>query len=65
MKPTKRIIKAELEMTIAINDELQRQLRENEKLLALLESANQANVRERDDAYLYIGRLTVTGDNAY
>ena len=65
MKPTKRIIKAELEMTIAINDELQRQLRENEKLLALLESANQANVRERDDAYLHIGRLAVTGDNAY
>jgi len=65
MKPTKRIIKAELEMTIAINDELQRQLRESEKLLALLESANQANVRERDDAYLHIGRLAVTGDNAY
>jgi len=65
MKPTKRIIKAELEMTIAINDELQRQLRESEKLLALLESANQSNLRERDDAYLHIGRLAVTGDNAY
>ena len=61
MKPTKRIIKAELELTIAINDELKRQLRENEKLLTLLESANQSNVRERDDAYLYIGRLAVTG----
>ena len=64
MKPTKRILKAELELTIAINDELQRQLREKEKLLTLLESANQANIRERDDAYLHIGRLSVTGYNA-
>ena len=65
MKPTKRIIKAELEMTIAINDELQRQLRESEKLLALLEAANRSNIRERDEAYIHIGRLTVIGDNAY
>ena len=61
MKQTKRKLKAELELTIAINKGLQKQLAENEKFLTLLESANQSNVRERDEAYLHIGRLAVTG----
>jgi len=65
MKPTKRVLRAELELTNEINDELQRRLAETEQLLTLLEAANQSNLRERDDAYLHIGRLAVTGDNAY
>ena len=48
MKPTKRKLKAELELKIAINGELQRRLAETEQLLTLLESVNQSNVRERN-----------------
>ena len=41
---------------------LHQQLEEDEKFLTLLESANQANIKERDEAYLYIGRLVVKGE---
>ena len=40
---------------------LHQQLEEDEKFLTLLESANQANIKERDEAYIYIGRLAVNG----
>ena len=38
---------------------LHQQLEENERFLTMLESANQTNINERDEAYLYIGRLAV------
>ena len=41
---------------------LHQQLEENERLLTMLESANQSNIKERDEAYLYIGRLVVKGE---
>ena len=41
---------------------LHQQLEEDEKFLTLLESANQANIKERDEAYIYIGRLAVNGE---
>ena len=40
---------------------LHQQASNNERYLTLLESANQTNINERDEAYTYIGRLAVNG----